>query len=114
MGAWSESITGNDTAEDLLMEYPAAFLKYEPEEAISKIGHNSCKGLFRSNALLRGDGRNIILSLGSFRDLNGLDPVMNGGFANTYLTGNSRYRFAIFVFTESVELNVIALFGIGS
>ncbi len=37
MGAWSESITGNDTAEDLLLEYPAAFLKYEPEEAVSKI-----------------------------------------------------------------------------
>ena len=37
MGAWSESITGNDTAEDLLYEYPAAFLKYEPEEALSKI-----------------------------------------------------------------------------
>ncbi len=37
MGAWSESITGNDTAEDLLYEYPAAFLKYEPEEAVSKI-----------------------------------------------------------------------------
>ncbi len=37
MGAWSESITGNDTAEDLLLEYPAVFLKYEPEEAVSKI-----------------------------------------------------------------------------
>ena len=36
MGAWSESITWND-AEDLLYEYPAAFLKYEPEEAVSKI-----------------------------------------------------------------------------
>jgi hypothetical protein len=37
MGAWSESITGNDAAEDLLLEYPAVFLKYEPEEAVSKI-----------------------------------------------------------------------------
>ena len=47
MGAWSESITGNDTAEDLLLEYPAAFLKYEPEEAVSKIV--SLTNLIRKN-----------------------------------------------------------------
>ena len=35
MGAWSESITGNDTASDLLNEYPAAFFKYEPDEAVA-------------------------------------------------------------------------------
>lgn len=37
MGAWSVSITGNDTARDLLYEYSAAFYKYEPEEAVQRI-----------------------------------------------------------------------------
>ncbi len=34
MGAWSISITGNDTAQDLLTEYTAVFYKYAPEEAV--------------------------------------------------------------------------------
>ena len=37
MGTWSVSITGNDTAQDLLSEYTAAFYKYEPKEAVQKI-----------------------------------------------------------------------------
>ena len=37
MGTWSVSITGNDTAQDLLSEYSAAFFKYEPQEATAKI-----------------------------------------------------------------------------
>ena len=37
MGAWSTSITGNDTASDLRMEYAAAFYKYDVEEALQKI-----------------------------------------------------------------------------
>ena len=37
MGAWSVSITGNDTAHDLLSEYTAAFYKYETEEAVKRI-----------------------------------------------------------------------------
>lgn len=37
MGAWSTSITGNDTAQDLLSEYTAAFFKYDVEEAVRRI-----------------------------------------------------------------------------
>jgi len=37
MGAWSVSITGNDTAQDLQSEYTAAFYKYETEEAVKRI-----------------------------------------------------------------------------
>lgn len=37
MGAWSISITGNDTAQDLLSEYSAAFYKYEVSEAVQRI-----------------------------------------------------------------------------
>ena len=37
MGTWSVSITGNDSAQDLLSEYTAAFYKYEPEKAVHKI-----------------------------------------------------------------------------
>ena len=37
MGAWSVSITGNDTAEDLKSEYQAAFFYYDIEVALSKI-----------------------------------------------------------------------------
>ena len=35
MGAWSVSITGNDTAQDLLTEYSAAFSHYAPAEAVA-------------------------------------------------------------------------------
>ncbi len=34
MGAWSTSITGNDTAQDLRTEYTCAFFKYEPDEGV--------------------------------------------------------------------------------
>lgn len=37
MGAWSTSVTGNDTAKDLYIEYSAAFYKYGVEEALEKI-----------------------------------------------------------------------------
>ncbi|MBR5758669.1 MAG: hypothetical protein IKX88_08745, partial [Thermoguttaceae bacterium] len=37
MGVWGFSICGNDTARELSEEYPAAFYKYEPEEAVLKI-----------------------------------------------------------------------------
>lgn len=37
MGAWSTSITGNDTAKDLALEYAAAFYKYDVEEALRRI-----------------------------------------------------------------------------
>jgi len=37
MGAWSTSITGNDTASDLRQEYCAAFYKYPVDEALEKI-----------------------------------------------------------------------------
>lgn len=37
MGAWSVSITGNDTAADLKSEYQAAFFYYDIETALSKI-----------------------------------------------------------------------------
>ena len=37
MGAWSTSITGNDTASDMRQEYCAAFYKYPVDEALAKI-----------------------------------------------------------------------------
>lgn len=37
MGAWSVSITGNDTAQDLYSEYTAAFYRYDVEEALIRI-----------------------------------------------------------------------------
>ena len=46
MGAWSVSITGNDTAQDLLSEYTAAFYKYEPEEAVQRIDNYVRSNMF--------------------------------------------------------------------
>lgn len=37
MGAWSTSINGNDTAEDLRCEYTVAFWRYNVDTAVSKI-----------------------------------------------------------------------------
>ena len=37
MGTWSTSITGNDTAKDLYIEYSAAFYKFDVEEALKRI-----------------------------------------------------------------------------
>lgn len=37
MGAWSTSITGNDTAEDLKQEYTVAFWKFEVSEALRRL-----------------------------------------------------------------------------
>lgn len=37
MGTWSEGITGNDTAQDLLDEYRAAFFKFDVDTAVKKI-----------------------------------------------------------------------------
>lgn len=38
MGAWSTSITGNDTVMDLRSEYTAAFYAYDVPEALEKNG----------------------------------------------------------------------------
>ncbi len=37
MGTWSVSVTGNDTAKDLYIEYSAAFYKFDVEEALTRI-----------------------------------------------------------------------------
>lgn len=37
MGTWNTSITGNDTAKDLYIEYTAAFYKFDVEEALKRI-----------------------------------------------------------------------------
>jgi GNAT superfamily N-acetyltransferase len=37
MGTWNASITGNDTAKDLYIEYSAAFYKFDVEEALKRI-----------------------------------------------------------------------------
>ncbi len=37
MGTWNTSITGNDTAKDLYIEYSAAFYKFDVEEALRRI-----------------------------------------------------------------------------
>lgn len=37
MGIWNTSITGNDTAKDLYIEYTAAFYKFDAEEALKRI-----------------------------------------------------------------------------
>ncbi|MEG0836057.1 MAG: hypothetical protein RR413_11495 [Christensenellaceae bacterium] len=39
MGAWSTSITGNDLAQDLRMEYCAAFIRFAPNTAVKKLDH---------------------------------------------------------------------------
>lgn len=45
MGAWSTSVTGNDTAADLKDEYTCAFFRYPAEEALQKIESYVC-GMF--------------------------------------------------------------------
>ncbi len=37
MGTWSASITGNDTAQDLMQEYTVAFFKYPLDQALEKL-----------------------------------------------------------------------------
>ena len=37
MGTWSDSVFGNDTARDLLLEYKVAFCQYSPEVAVEKL-----------------------------------------------------------------------------
>lgn len=37
MGTWNTSITGNDTARDLYIEYSAAFYKFDVKEALKRI-----------------------------------------------------------------------------
>ena len=39
MATWNTGITGNDTAEDLYMEYMAAFHQFHVEEALKRIDH---------------------------------------------------------------------------
>lgn len=46
MGAWSVSITGNDTAQDLRDEYTAAFFRYGVDEAVKKIDDYVRKTMF--------------------------------------------------------------------
>lgn len=42
MGAWSSSITGNDTVRDLKPEYDVAFYYYDVDTAVSKIEEFAC------------------------------------------------------------------------
>ena len=37
MGVWSSSITGNDTAQDLILDYKAAFYYFDVDTAVQKI-----------------------------------------------------------------------------
>ena len=37
MGSWNTSISGNDTAKDLQIEYAAAFCQFDVEEALERI-----------------------------------------------------------------------------
>lgn len=46
MGTWSASITGNDTAQDLLMDYQAAFSYNDIETALMKIDRYIRKEMF--------------------------------------------------------------------
>ena len=46
MGAWGTSITSNDTAKDLYIEYVAAFYKYDVEEALKRIDDYVREDLF--------------------------------------------------------------------
>lgn len=39
MGTWNTSITGNDTAKDLYLEYSAVFYQFDVEEALKRIDH---------------------------------------------------------------------------
>lgn len=45
MGAWGVSITGNDTAEDLKLEYTCAFYKYDVPTALEKLDKYARKEL---------------------------------------------------------------------
>lgn len=45
MGAWSVSVTGNDTAADLKDEYACAFYRYDADTALQKIESYVC-GMF--------------------------------------------------------------------
>ncbi len=46
MGAWSASITGNDTAQDLIEEYKIAFSLYDVETALVKLDECIKKEMF--------------------------------------------------------------------
>ncbi|MBQ3526939.1 MAG: GNAT family N-acetyltransferase [Clostridia bacterium] len=39
MGTWNTSVTGNDTAKDLYIEYTAVFYKFDVEEALKRIDY---------------------------------------------------------------------------
>ncbi|MBQ6645739.1 MAG: hypothetical protein IJM56_03565 [Clostridia bacterium] len=64
MGTWGESITGNDTAQDLLSEYRAAFYKYDVPTALKRIDDYVRGNMF--DEADEGEWCNYIYSLADF------------------------------------------------
>lgn len=77
MGTWSANITGNDTAEDLRIEYSAAFYKFDVEEALARIDNYVRSKMFDESD--EEEWCNYIYSLADFMWKKGIltDSVRN-------------------------------------
>ncbi|MBQ8214966.1 MAG: GNAT family N-acetyltransferase [Clostridia bacterium] len=77
MGTWNTSITGNDTAKDLYIEYTAAFYKFDVEEALQRIDNYIRSEMFDESD--EEEWCNYIYSLADFMWKKGIltDSVRN-------------------------------------
>ena len=77
MGTWNTSITGNDTAKDLYIEYTAAFYKFDVEEALKRIDNYIRSEMFDESD--EEEWCNYIYSLADFMWKKGIltDSVRN-------------------------------------
>ncbi len=77
MGTWNTSITGNDTAKDLYIEYSAAFYQFDVEEALMRIDHYIRSEMFDESN--EGEWCNYVYSLADFMWKKGIltDSVRN-------------------------------------
>ena len=77
MGTWNTSVTGNDTAKDLYIEYTAAFYKFDVEEALKRIDNYIRSEMFDESD--EEEWCNYIYSLADFMWKKGIltDSVRN-------------------------------------
>ena len=77
MGTWNTSITGNDTAKDLYIEYTAAFYKFDVEEALKRIDNYIRTEMFDESD--EEEWSNYIYSLADFMWKKGIliDSIRN-------------------------------------
>ncbi|MBQ9833221.1 MAG: GNAT family N-acetyltransferase [Clostridia bacterium] len=77
MGTWNTSITGNDTAKDLYIEYSAAFYKFDVEEALRRIDNHIRTEMFDESD--EEEWCNYIYSLADFMWKKGIltDSIRN-------------------------------------